>query len=131
MSAKDRGVLDLAPVSGETGAVGLARIGHIMGAGREQTAEELAIQAGIDATMRAVVSQDAPYVSKMIARDARPEDLPRAAPTSVASSNRTGWAKETPLEPPLGAKGSYLDNLVGKMIDNTLGPAVPKRDGSG
>jgi hypothetical protein len=46
--------------------------------------------------------------------------------TAGEAKRGTGWANEVPIESPM-PKGSFIEGVVGNMIDRALGPAVPKK----
>ena len=105
-------------MSDSTGAVGAMRVAQALTEQARQDANpaDRAIQAGIDATMRAVIADHI--------RGAGPSASPRSA---IAEPVRgTGWQKETPLVSPV-PKGSFIEGVIGGMIDHALGPAVPKK----
>ena len=105
-------------MSDSTGAVGAMRVAQALTEQARQDANpaDRAIQAGIDATMRAVISDHI--------RGAGPSASPRSA---IAEPVRgTGWQKETPLVSPV-PKGSFIEGVIDGMIDNALGPAVPAK----
>ena len=84
------------------------------------TEEERRVQAGIDATMRAVAADR--Y------NPALREGAPRVTVVGAVPVRGSGWAEPRPIESPL-PKGSFVEGVVGGMIDHALGPAAPKEEG--
>jgi hypothetical protein len=113
MSEKDK------PIG--TAEVGMVAIGRA--AARQPTDAE--IQAGILRSMRDVVAR--PYNPNALRRPDRVgvANAPEAV-TAGEPKRGTGWAKEAPIESPM-PKGSFIEGVVGGMIDRALGPAVPKK----
>jgi hypothetical protein len=74
--------------------------------------EELArIQRGIDQTIRAIAADR--Y---------NPTALPRAPTVTVVGAPTVG---ERPLTSPM-PNGSFIEGVIGGMIDHALGPALPQ-----
>jgi len=110
-----------------TTAVGVAAMANALSQQMRQDNDpaDRAIQAGIDAAMRGVVKDTfnrapSPILPKVTVSGAAPvkEGIPLA--------RGTGWAKEVPLVSPM-PKGSFVEGVIGGMIDNALGPAVPRK----
>lgn len=114
-------------MSGETEAIAIANMTAGLAQPSEGEAADAArIQRGIDATMRGVIAdrydptrrEPAPTVT--VAGAMRMKDggelniIPRSG----------GWAEPRPIESPV-PKGSFVEGVIGGMIDRTLGPAVP------
>lgn len=72
------------------------------------TAEELAIQAGISATMRAVITRDARHNPNALSAPVTVR--PIGAEPVVTAGSRNGWADEIPLRLPPGQ--DVIERLV-------------------
>ena len=101
-----------------TEAVALANLAAALAQG--PTEEERWVQAGIDATMRAVAADR--Y------NPALREGAPRVTVVGAVPVRGSGWAEPRPIESPM-PKGSFVEGVVGGMIDRALGPAAPKEEG--
>jgi hypothetical protein len=107
-------------------ALGIAAVARACAEHMRGTREERSIQAGIDATMREVIAT----------RGYNPVMREPSPTVTVASGVKvepgaplargTGWAQEVPLAPPV-KPGSMEDRVIGAMIDQALGPAVPPK----
>jgi hypothetical protein len=100
----------------------------------KQTAEDRAIQLGIDRTMREVTKVE---VGRGIYNPAFREASPTVTVASgvktspgLPLSRGTGWQSERELESPL-PNGSLAERVVGALCDQALGPAVPKKKEGG
>jgi hypothetical protein len=92
---------------------------------RQPGADDKALQAGIDATMRDVITRDARH------DPLRPKEwqtqkvgVVGAVPGPGFAVNTTGWREAQKLEHPLA--GTYAEKVVSDMIDAALGPPVRK-----
>lgn len=91
------------------------------------------IQQGIDAAMRGVITdryhpsrrEPAPTVTVAGAVPVKDRFPPEPVPV-----RRGGWAPERPLTSPM-PNGSFVEGVVGAMIDHVLGPAVRKLETEG
>jgi hypothetical protein len=112
MSEKDK---PIDPIG--TAEAGMVAIGRA--AARQPTEQE--IQAGILKTMSEVVAR--PYNPNALRA---PENVKVAnAPVTAGEPGRgSGWQKERAIESPM-PKGSFVEGVIGGMIDRALGPAAP------
>ena len=91
-----------------------------------EAADAARIQRGIDATMRAVVADRYNPAHRKPSPTVRVVGAaPVTAEAPLAPERGTGWAEPRPIESPM-PKGSFVEGVVGRMIDNALGPALPK-----
>src|SRR5262245_46213986 len=111
MSEKDK------PIG--TAEIGMIRVGRA--AVVQLTAQE--IQAGIARTMGEVV-RSASNPQRLIPEAQMQRE--NVKPTNAPAVQTFGWANEKKLESPI-PKGSFIEGVVGGMIDRALGPAVPKK----
>jgi hypothetical protein len=96
----------------KTGAIGLSRLDADL-ARQRATPEEIAIQRGIDATMRDVIRKDARWNPVTRDGDSRRSDPPSAA------VRETGWRDQIPLAPSPG------QDIIKRLCDE-LAPHGPK-----
>jgi hypothetical protein len=87
-----------------------------------EAADAARIQRGIDATMRAVVAD---RYNPVLRKPSPTVTVVGAAPVITAGERGTGWVEPRPIASPM-PKGSFLEGVVGAMIDRALGPALPK-----
>jgi hypothetical protein len=121
----------------ETTALGIAAVARALAQQRGPTDEDRRIQAGIDAAMRGVIAEQ---TDTSEGRVKNPTDQ-RIPPHLMGKSREPlghlgnellviprerGFAPEVPITSPL-PKGSFIEGVVNRMVDNALGPAVPKK----
>ncbi len=125
-------------MSDNSTAIGIARVAAAMTELMQRNASpaDRAIQAGIDECMRGVIraqtSQDAnalkcptaqgPGTGPRVERKPEPGDLSKALLITPAGR---GWREPKELGPVV-QPGSMEERVLDGMIDNALGPALPK-----
>jgi hypothetical protein len=97
------------------------------------TAEDLATQRAINKTMEAVVANRYDPTARPIPEHQMKEMTTKPLPylgneLLIAPPKRTGWVEPTPLASPV-PKGSFIEGVIGGMIDNALGPVQRKELG--
>src|SRR5262245_61065354 len=106
--------------------LGTAELGMVaVGRAAAQQPTEQEIQAGIDAAMRGVIADRWTNPNALRA----PEKVKVANAVQIADEQpkaARGWVEPAKLESPM-PKGSFIEGVVGGMIDRALGPAVPKK----
>jgi hypothetical protein len=126
-------------MSGDSTAIGIARVAAALTEMMQSHASpaDRAIQAGIDDCMRGVIkaqtSQDAnalkcptaqgPGTGRRVERPPEPGDLSKAL--LITPAGRGLPAGRGPVVTP----GSMEERVLDRMIDNALGPALPKAAG--
>jgi hypothetical protein len=107
------------------GAVGTAEAGMVaIGRAAARPPSEAEIQQGILRSMREVVAR--PYNPNALRAPptVRVANAPEVT-TAGEPKRGTGWQEEKPLKSPM-PKGSFIEGVVGGMIDAHLGPAQAK-----
>lgn len=108
---------DLPAISNDSAALGLARLGADLGRAERTSPEALAIQAGIDATMREVIRSDT------LSPAFRPTSQ---FPKRTRRQATPGYIDEIPKVSP-SAPGSTAEKAIGALCDHYLGVGVPKK----
>ena len=108
--------------------IAMANLGRALA--RKPTAEELEIARGIDATIRAVAADRYNPIHQPASPTVTVQSGVQTKQASELLIRPKGWVEPQPIRSP-SAKGSMVDNVIGALCDQALGPAVPKKKEGG
>jgi hypothetical protein len=114
----------------ETTALGIAAVARALAQQRGPTAEDRAIQAGIDAAMRGVIAEQVDPSEGRVKNPTEqriPPHLMGKSPAPLGHlgnellviPRERGFAKEVPITSP-SAKGSMVDNAIERLANSAL-----------